>query len=81
MMWEYLVLAAILAWALFYLWRTLFRKKGCSCGTCPASKKEGCAPQGLGDLRQCPESEGKDGGKVYPVEPGSPPGCSTGVGR
>lgn len=63
MFWEYLVLGVVMAWAVFYLWRTFFRKKGCSCGDCPSATKEGCAPQGLGDLRQCPEGEGKEGGK------------------
>jgi len=64
MSWEGLILAAVLAWAVYYLWRTFFRQKGCSCGTCPSAKQEGCAAQNLGDLRQCPEDEEGDGDKA-----------------
>ena len=42
MIWDYLILGAILAWALYYLWRTFFRKRGCSCGGCPSGSKVRC---------------------------------------
>ncbi|HDQ40385.1 MAG TPA: FeoB-associated Cys-rich membrane protein [Desulfonatronum sp.] len=62
MIWEYLILAAVLAWAVYYLWRTFFKKKGCSCDTCPAATRQGCVSQGLNDLRRCPEDgEGNEG--------------------
>ena len=65
MIWEYVILFAVLAWALFYLWRVMFKKKGCSCGDCPASRKSACSSQGIGGLRGCPEDEGeKKSGKV-----------------
>jgi hypothetical protein len=57
MIWEYLVLAAVLAWAVFFLWRTFAKKKCCTCETCPSSTKESCLKPGLGDLRQSPENE------------------------
>jgi hypothetical protein len=60
MLWEYLVLGVILVWAVYYVWKTLFRKKGCSCESCPASTRQGCAQQTLGDLRsQAPREEGE----------------------
>lgn len=49
MIWEYLILVAVLAWAVFYLWRTLFRKKGCSCGSCSTGKNNNCQMYGPGD--------------------------------
>lgn len=55
MIWEYLILAAVLAWAVFYLWRTFFRKKGCSCGSCSTPKNENCQLYGLGD--ECQEEK------------------------
>ena len=45
MVWEYLVLAVILVWAVFYLWRTFFQKKGCVCDSCPSAKKDSCMGQ------------------------------------
>lgn len=42
MFWEYIVLAAVLGWAVFFLWRTFVRKRGCACGDCPAAKKASC---------------------------------------
>jgi len=71
MIWEYLILAAVLAWAVYYLWRTFLKKKGCSCGTCPSAKQEGCASQDLGDLRQCPEDGAGDGEKAGKEEGGN----------
>lgn len=60
MIWEYLILFAVLAWAVYYLWLTFYKNKGCSCADCPAAKKSGCSVQGAGDLRQCPgERDGK----------------------
>jgi hypothetical protein len=49
MIWEYLILAALLAWALFYLWRTFFAKRGCGCGQCPSAPEGGCPAQRLVD--------------------------------
>lgn len=66
MIWEYLLLAVILAWAVYFLWRTFFKKKGCSCTSCPLSKEDGCASPGLGDLRQLTEDGRRiteDGGR------------------
>ncbi len=45
MIWEYLILAVIVAWAVFYLWRMFFQKKGCVCESCPSAKKDGCVAQ------------------------------------
>jgi hypothetical protein len=59
MIWEYLILIAVLAWAVFYLWRTFFRKKGCSCGSCPSAKNTTCQSYGPGDECQQEEKAGK----------------------
>ncbi len=58
MLWEYLILGVVLVWALFYLWRTFFKKKGCSCDSCPAAPKDDGSVQGLGDLRGDRKAEG-----------------------
>lgn len=42
MFWEYLILAAILGWAFYYLWRSFFGKKSCVCGACPSMESHGC---------------------------------------
>ncbi len=42
MVWEYLILAVILACAVFFLWRTFFRNRACACGNCPSATKESC---------------------------------------
>lgn len=63
MIWEYLILLAVLAWAVHYLWRTFYKKKGCSCAGCPAAKKSACSIQGIGDSLQCPEERGEKEGK------------------
>ncbi len=44
MNWEYLVLAVILGWAVYRLWRTFVQKKGCSCSSCPSAGKSCCSP-------------------------------------
>ncbi|MCW7754855.1 FeoB-associated Cys-rich membrane protein [Desulfobotulus sp. H1] len=48
MFWEYLILIAIVAWAIFYLWHIFFRKKGCSCDSCPSACDTSCTAQKLG---------------------------------
>eukprot|EP01022_Parablepharisma_sp_SALTPOND_P012959 TRINITY_DN1687_c2_g1_i1.p1 TRINITY_DN1687_c2_g1~~TRINITY_DN1687_c2_g1_i1.p1 ORF type:complete len:978 (+),score=228.69 TRINITY_DN1687_c2_g1_i1:6273-9206(+) len=32
-MWQYLIVAVIIGWAVYYIWKTYARKKGCSCGS------------------------------------------------
>ncbi|HET97185.1 MAG TPA: hypothetical protein ENN98_00485 [Desulfurivibrio alkaliphilus] len=51
MIWEYLIIAVVLGWAGYYLWRVLLgRKGGCSCGAaCGAEGKCSCGDsQGQG---------------------------------
>ena len=55
MIWEYFILFAVLGWAVFYLWRTLFRKKGCSCASCPSAQNNGC--QSYGPDHPCRQEE------------------------
>lgn len=55
MIWEYLILALVVAWAVYYLWRTMFQKKGCSCGTCPSKKNMDCQSQSL--IQMCSQEE------------------------
>lgn len=40
-MWEYVIVALIVGWAGYYLWKTLYRKKGCTCSnkSCTQSNK------------------------------------------
>lgn len=45
MIWEYLLLAVIVIWAIFYLWRTFVQKGGCSCSSCPSARKEECTSE------------------------------------
>jgi hypothetical protein len=62
MFWEYLILGVLLAWAVFYIWKSFFRKKGCSCDSCPSALKLP-GQEGIGDLRR----EGKEkGGGMKP---------------
>ncbi|MFO8083570.1 MAG: FeoB-associated Cys-rich membrane protein [Desulfobacterales bacterium] len=58
MIWEYLILAAALAWAVFYLWRSLFRKKGCSCESCPSANNDACQSNEPGCLNRQEEKPG-----------------------
>ncbi len=60
MIWEYLLLAAALVWAVLYLRRVLFQKKGCSCESCPSAQKDACRPN---------ESDCLSGQKEKPFEP------------
>lgn len=50
MVWEYLILGAIVGLSVFYLWRTFFRKGGCACGSCPSANSRGCPTQGTSAL-------------------------------
>ncbi len=60
-MWEYLILGAIVGWAIYYLGRTLLvrgGRGGCSCGSscelegrCPSAAGEGTTGEGSG----CPD--------------------------
>ncbi|QJT10975.1 hypothetical protein [Oceanidesulfovibrio marinus] len=45
-MWEYLIVALIVGWAVYFVWKTFFRKRGCSCGsgTCDSGSKGKDAP-------------------------------------
>lgn len=52
--WEYLLLILLLAWAVFYLWRIFFRKKGCTCDSCPSAENNCCQTDNLEDLKQKP---------------------------
>lgn len=61
MFWEYLILVILLAWAVFYIWKTFFRKKGCSCESCPSALKLP-GQEGIGDLRHGKEEAGKKEG-------------------
>ncbi len=60
MIWEYLILALIVILALLYLWRTFFRKGGCSCSSCPSAMKEDCASGGLVQLHSLDGSSGDE---------------------
>ncbi len=55
MIWEYLILGLVVAWAVYYLWRTLFQKKGCACGSCPSAKNMNCESQSLSQM--CSQEE------------------------
>ena len=57
MFWEYLILGVLLAWAVFYIWKSFFKKKGCSCDSCPSAPKM-TGQGGIGDLRR----DGKEKG-------------------
>ncbi|MDY0163460.1 hypothetical protein [Desulfobotulus sp.] len=63
MLWEYLILFLLIGWACFYLWRTFFRKKGCSCDSCPSAGNGPCGHNRLGIV--LPEEKGceKEGEK------------------
>ncbi|TWI75663.1 attachment p12 family protein [Desulfobotulus alkaliphilus] len=52
---EYFILAVVVAWAVFYLWHLFFRKKGCSCDSCPSAQHASCTAQKLGII--CPEED------------------------
>lgn len=54
MLWEYILLAGIVTLAVVYLWRTLFRKKGCSCESCPSAQRSACT-------EERPESNARSG--------------------
>ena len=44
MTYEHVILGLVVAWAVYFLWRTLFRNRGCACGSCPSAVKgNGCA--------------------------------------
>ncbi|TYT75178.1 FeoB-associated Cys-rich membrane protein [Desulfobotulus mexicanus] len=65
---EYFILTVIVAWAVFYLWHLFFRKKGCSCDSCPSAQNASCTAEKLGiicpekntDQEKADESEGKN---------------------
>jgi hypothetical protein len=47
MIWEYLIVGIVFGCAVYYLWRTLFQKRGCVCGPCssddcPTNDKPSC---------------------------------------
>ena len=78
MIWEYLILAALLAWAIFYLWRTFFRKGGCACGSCPSAKSQGCPTQGTSAMCTLADAAEDDAIDGTPCAGGSQPPGSNG---
>ncbi|GAB6057524.1 hypothetical protein JCM31598_06410 [Desulfonatronum parangueonense] len=56
MIWEYLILGLLLAWAVFYIWKSFFKKKGCSCDSCPSATKMP-GQSGIGNLRDDREKQ------------------------
>lgn len=40
-MWQYIIVAAIIGWAVYYLWKTYARRKGCGCGSSTCSVAAG----------------------------------------
>ncbi len=58
MTYEHVILAVVVAWAVYYLWRTLFRNRGCACGSCPSGVKENCCTPDRGNPAGPPESCG-----------------------
>ncbi len=62
-MWEYVIVAVIVGWAGYYLWKTLFRKKGCSCSS------KGCLQSNGTETKSCCSGQTA----VNPLSSGSEP--------
>ena len=59
MFWEYLILGVLVGWAVYYIWKSFFKKKGCSCDSCPSAPKLP-GMDGIGDLRRDNEKGRRD---------------------